>query len=883
MRVERKEGIANGTIPDWMIGAGYQLFTEKYLWADSIKEQYQEIARTAAHWCMNTKWEEIAEKKFFNLMWNGWLSLSTPVLANMGSGRGLPVSCSGQYIEDSIDGFYSARRESAILTKNGFGTSGDFSAVRARGSKIRVGGVASGTLPVFTGFVRDMSEVAQGNNRRGAFAGYLPIMHGDFDELADLLHATPFGLNVGWIIPQSFIDDLDNNVPEAIRRYQKVLKVKMITGKGYFFFIDKANALRPIDYIDNDLDIKASNLCVAPETLVLTDAGHIEISSLVDQEVNVWNGTEWSKVIVRHTGVDQELVKVVTDSGQDLECTPQHKFYVVTDYSGNTVEKRAHELQKGDKLIRLSTPVIEGNEVLLHPYANGFYTGDGCSFKGDSIIYLYNSKQDLLDEFKDVARTVNVQSIQNRTIIRANGLQPKFFTPDSNYTIASRVEWLAGLLDSDGCLLTNGDSQTLQVASTEKEFLKEVQLMLQTLGVQSKVKHVRDSGLYNLPKNDGSNTLGLYACKDVYRILISGNGVNTLLSLGLNTRRLNITNHVPNRNCERFVTVQEVVYTRRRDNVYCFTEPKKHLGVFNGLLTGQCSEISLHSSKDYTYTCVLSSMNLAKYDEWKDTDAVYWSTIFLDCVVSEFLYLAEKIPGLEKAVAFTEKGRALGLGVCGLHTLFQKRGIPFESLDAQFLNDEIFRTLGQESNRASYDMAEQLGIPEWCQSSGRRNTHTMAIAPTKSTALIMGGVSEGINPDQGMTYTQTTAAGEVERINPVLLDIMKSRGVYDDRHVSDIVSAFGSVQAVDWLSAEEKMVFKTAFEIDQAVVLRLASQRQKYIDQLQSINLFFSAEAGEEYISKIHKMAFKDPNIGSLYYCYSKAGVSASDGCVVCQ
>jgi len=276
-------------------------------------------------------------------------------------------------------------------------------------------------------------------------------------------------------------------------------------------------------------------------------------------------------------------------------------------------------------------------------------------------------------------------------------------------------------------------------------------------------------------------------------------------------------------------------------------------------------------------------MNLAKYDEWKDTDAVYWSTIFLDCVVSEFLYLAEKIPGLEKAVAFTEKGRALGLGVCGLHTLFQKRGIPFESLDAQFLNGEIFNKLSQESNRASYDMAEKLGIPEWCQSSGRRNTHTMAIAPTKSTALIMGGVSEGINPDQGMTYTQTTAAGEVERINPVLLDIMKSRGVYDDRHVSDIVSAFGSVQAVDWLSDEEKMVFKTAFEIDQAVVLRLASQRQKYIDQLQSINLFFSAEAGEEYISKIHKMAFKDPNIGSLYYCYSKAGVSASDGCVVCQ
>ena len=134
-----------------------------------------------------------------------------------------------------------------------------------------------------------------------------------------------------------------------------------------------------------------------------------------------------------------------------------------------------------------------------------------------------------------------------------------------------------------------------------------------------------------------------------------------------------------------------------------------------------------------------------------------------------------------------------------------------------------------------------------------------------------------------MTYTQLTAAGEVERINPVLLNLMKEKGVYNEENIESIIKAFGSVQHVDWLDDHEKSVFKTAFEIDQSVVLRLASQRQQYIDQGQSINLFFSAEAEEEYISGIHQQAFRDENILSLYYCYSKSGVKASEGCSSCQ
>ena len=199
-------------------------------------------------------------------------------------------------------------------------------------------------------------------------------------------------------------------------------------------------------------------------------------------------------------------------------------------------------------------------------------------------------------------------------------------------------------------------------------------------------------------------------------------------------------------------------------------------------------------------------------------------------------------------------------------------------------NNEVFSHIAHEANKASVDMGDELGVPEWCQKSGRRNTHLTAIAPTKSTALIMGGVSEGINPDPAMAYTQLTAGGEVQRVNPVLLQLMKDKGVYTKKHIQEIIDAFGSVQGVDWLDEEEKKVFRTAFEIDQEVVLRYASLRQRNIDQSQSLNLFFAADEDPAYIAKIHKIAFKDENIISLYYITTMAGVHASKGeCEACQ
>ena len=313
-----------------------------------------------------------------------------------------------------------------------------------------------------------------------------------------------------------------------------------------------------------------------------------------------------------------------------------------------------------------------------------------------------------------------------------------------------------------------------------------------------------------------------------------------------------------------------------------------------------CSEIILPSDSEHTFTCVLSSMNVAKYDEWKDTDAIFTATVFLDCVASEFIERARGIAGLENAVRFTEKARALGLGVAGFHTYLQSKGIPLDGLEAVYFNQELFEKLKGESWKASAWMGSQWGAPEWALDHLRpymdenghhrgiapRNCSRLAVAPTKSTALIMGGISEGINPDPAFVYTQNTAGGEVARISPILLEVMKTKGVFNKGTVQDIIDNFGSVQHVDWLTEEEKKVFRTAFEYDQKVLVRLASQRAKYLDQWQSLNLFFAAGEDPKYIADVHKTAFEDENILALYYIYSMAGVQASKDraeCEVCQ
>lgn len=557
LSIERKQLQETGEVPKWMTTGGYQMFKQKYMWeGKNVNDTFRRIADCAAEHMPNEKvqWSD----KFYTILSEGTLGASTPVLANMGTNRGMPVSCSGQVVGDSIHDFYASAHELAMLTKNGFGTSSYLGDIRQRGSSISVGGTSSGVMPIIKQYVQIMRDVAQGTARRGAWAGYLPIDHGDFYEVVNYLERNFDDLNLGWVISDAFMARLKDGDKDAVARLAKAMKVRAATGKGYLLCIDKVNRARPQMYKDKDLYVRASNLCL---------------------------------------------------------------------------------------------------------------------------------------------------------------------------------------------------------------------------------------------------------------------------------------------------------------------------------------EIYLMSDSEHSFTCVLASMNLATYDQWKDTNAVQTATVFLDCVAQEFINKARDIVGFDKAVRFTEKSRALGLGVMGLHTLMQERSFPFESFDAHMLNNEVFKHLHDETLKASQWMSKELGEPEWCKGYGKRNTHRTAVAPTTTNALICGGVSQGIEPVVANLYNQQTSAGLLYRVNPVFLALAKERGEFTDALVDDLaMNTAGSVQHLDWLTEHEKEVFKTAYEINQHSIIRLASARAPMICQGQSLNVFFDADESEEYIMEVHQAALLDENILGLYYMRTQAGVQASKGeCTACE
>ena len=548
----RKQLQADGLAPEWMSTASYQLLTgQDYLdTAETPRDMYLRIAKRAAEltefdiptYFGYDTWFEA----FFDIMWRGWLSPSTPILTNMGNSRGHPIACSGTYLGDSIVSFYEARKEIAQLTQRGYGTSWCLDPVRPRGSKISKGGEANGIMQPASGVVQDMKDISQGT-RRGNVGQYLNPLHTDFDELCDQIIADDDGWNIGWNLTDEYNDLYRTDKDRADLIWKKMLKAKMVKGKGYFYFLDKVNRARPKMYVDRGFHVRHSNLC---------------------------------------------------------------------------------------------------------------------------------------------------------------------------------------------------------------------------------------------------------------------------------------------------------------------------------------AEIALMNDENHSFTCVLSSMNVAKYDEWKNTYAVQLATIFLDAVISDMLIKAKDEPGFERIIAFTEKSRAIGLGQLGQSTYFQMQSWPFGNFQSIQFNQMLMKHLDTESLIASKLLAKEVGEPEWMIGYGERFSHRLALPPTKSTAIIQGGISEGIGPVYANVYGQDTAGGTVFRINPVLLPIMKDRDQYTEAVMERIAKAQGSVQGESWLTDHEKEVFRTAYEINQETILLMGSHRQRIMSaggggQGQSLNLYFTAEESEEEISRLHHLAYEDEHLQSLYYVHS--------------
>jgi ribonucleotide reductase beta subunit family protein with ferritin-like domain len=342
--------------------------------------------------------------------------------------------------------------------------------------------------------------------------------------------------------------------------------------------------------------------CVTGETKILTDKGYYMIKDVENKNVNVWNGEEFSSVEVKYTG-DQEIYKVSLSNGMELDCSPGHKWLI---QRGNSMhpercfceEIETTDLKLGDIIERYVTPLIEfvNPDEFLNPYMHGFFCGDGSYCNNYPVIYLYDKKKELLPYFKYDSYQEDTKRIR---FYITNHINKEKFAVPINYSVEVRLRWLEGLVDADGCVNLNSakDSSSIQLSSIHFKFLQDVQLLLTTLGVQTNIRLNHKAEKRLLPKNDGSGDYDYYMCKDCYVLYITGKSVNKLADIGFLPKRLNLVY------CERLneachdaskrMKIVAIEKISENEATYCFNEPKKHRGIFNGILTCQSETYSL--------------------------------------------------------------------------------------------------------------------------------------------------------------------------------------------------------------------------------------------------------------------------------------------------
>lgn len=557
-----------GEAPEWMNEEGLKTLQGGYLLPNETPRQmYWRVANAAADYSNTYEKRKEYGQKYFDAMWKNWLCPASPILSNMGTDRGLPISCNSIHVGDSVDSIFHKSHELAMLSKNGAGVGVFLGDVRGRGAIIRGNGKSEGVIPWAKVYDTTTVSVSQGSTRRGASAAYLPIRHSDIEEFINIRRPTGdinrrcLNINHGITIDDQWMKEAQAGDKEKRDLWQEILRARVETGEPYLFFTDNVNKQNPECYIKNGLRVSTSNICT---------------------------------------------------------------------------------------------------------------------------------------------------------------------------------------------------------------------------------------------------------------------------------------------------------------EIFLFTDP------------------------DHSFVCDLSSLNLVRFDEWKDSDLVQTTVRFLDAVLEEYILKSEGLPGFEPSRRSAIKGRALGVGVLGWHTYLQNKMIPFDSYDAMFNNNLIFKTIREKAELETKLLAEELGEPEWCVGFGRRNTHLLAVAPTVSNSTISGGYSAGIEPIAANIFSQKSAKGTFIKKNVVLEFLLSQKNKNTQDVWKKINEQNGSVQGLDFLSDQEKAVFLTAREINQHAIIKQAAQRQKWIDQGQSVNLFFAANSSPKYIHEVHWSAW-ELGLKSLYYLRTEGVIRgdlasrSKEECAACE
>lgn len=828
-------------------------------------------------------------------------TMATPTLFNAGTRKPQCSSCFLLMLKsDSIEGIYDTIKQCALISKQAGGIGVNIHNVRANGSYIKgTNGTSNGLVPMLRVFNNTAKYVDQGGGKRkGSFAVYLEPWHADILAFLDLKQ--PNGAEdkrardlfyALWVpdlfwkrVQKAYQRGAENEPPvmwslmcpnvcpglsdcwgaefealyekyEAEKKYNCQIPIKDLmkaimtsqieTGTPYMLNKDHCNRKSNQQNLGT---IKSSNLCVSGDTFILTkEFGQVPIKDVVNQDLHVWNGDEWSKTTPKQTSESSELWHVTLNNGAEIYCTEYHKFIIHSEskrlYNGDTkiIEKivDAQHLKANMKLIRFDLPqkqdiIVDETFECKYPYTQGLFAAEGTyanvknGRSGQPKIALHQEKQKLMPfiEIRLSSRIPTAQNVINVTL--PLDMHPKYFVP-INASLKTKLEWLAGFLDGDGCTMKQDKCISFQASSIHKDFLRNIKYMLQTMGIDSAITTMREEGMRRLP--DGKGGQALFNCQKIYRILVSNNNVYKLKQLGLVTHRLDISDCIESdRSNMRFVKVVESVKSTRVEPTYCFTEPIKNRGVFNGLLLKNCVEVVQFSAEDEISVCNLASLSLPafvdkttgefRYDLLEKSTRIF--TKALNKVIDVNCY------PVKEAENSNMRNRPVGLGIQGLADVFIRMKLPFTSDQAKSVNRNIAEVMYFGAMTESHAMSVKEGAyPSMMKNGGApiskgvfqfemwksdfqdqenpngwkpdeklnldweglrskilkprddgtptgvRNSLVICKMPTASTSCIMGN-TECFEPYFGMIYVRRTKAGEFfQYCRPLIEELVK--------------------------------------------------------------------------------------------------------------
>ena len=654
----------------------------------------------------------------------------------------------------------------------------------------------------------------KGATRKGSFAAWLPIDHKDIDEFLTIREegSSIQNISFGVTVPNYWIEEMKAGDVDKRTVWAKVLKRRAEVGFPYIMFSDTSNNSAPDVYKDKGKRILASNLCVTGDQRVVSDRGMLTVEDLYNQGGNLVlfdNDKPVNASSMRLIERDAPVYRVTLSNGMSHKITGYHKLLVRTSCSGKPVTTQmiaCDDLKVGDKVAFQTNKGMFGNRHMPNEaFLLGLYQADGTQHDDLIMLDVWEQDFDLLEEvqskFDYVCNIYGTQYAANnrtydiptfrecktshsnvrkqRLIGKALSKALKFekgYIPEWIWQSNEETQWeyIRGLYFADGtvCVGTSSDSPLyLSITNINHSFIQELQLLLANLGINTSIHIQNDAGTAWLP--DGKGGYKYYNTKTSYR-LITGNKNDALLfnecTGFLDRKNVVLENRTYRDNTKKFRNIVSIEYVGTED-VYCTTvDSNEHLWVCNGFITSNCSEIQLSSDENESFVCDLASMNILHFDEWKDTDAVEVVVMLLDAVMSEFIEKADGLPFMERPVNFAKAQRALGLGWLGWHSYLQSKMIPFESTEAKLHNTIIAKTIQEQAWSASRKLADMFGEPGLLKGYGRRNVTLTAIAPTKSSAFVLGQVSEGIEPVNSNYYIKDLFNIKFTYRNPYLTE-----------------------------------------------------------------------------------------------------------------